>query len=101
MITGFRTETVQDVDAMWEADAAAEWERLNADDPNEEKLKNAAYELGNAREYMMDALDSIYEAAKEADGTDAYDKIMSLLNDLDDLKGEVYALKEELKGGHY
>ena len=26
----------QDVGAMWEADAAAEWERLNADEPVED-----------------------------------------------------------------
>ena len=89
----------QDVDFMIEAEAAAEWERLNADDPDEEKFKNAGRELGYAIDHMRDALDSVFDAAKEAENTDAYDKIMSLLNDLDDLKGEVYIMKEKLKEG--
>ena len=91
--------SARDVDLMIEAQADAEWERLNADDPDEEKFKDAGRELGYAHEHMVEALDSIYEAAKEADGTLAYDKIMSILNDVDDLKGEVYILKEKLKGG--
>ena len=35
----------QDVDAMWEADAAAEWERLNAPDPMENEMKEAAEQI--------------------------------------------------------
>ena len=89
----------RDVDLMIEAQADAEWERLNADDPDEEKLKDAGRELGYAHEHMVEALDSIYEAAKEVDGTLAYDKIMSILNDVDDLKSEIYILKEAMKGG--
>ena len=100
MITGFRTEPTQDVDAMWEADAAAEWERLNADDPEEEKIKSAGWWLSSAYDSVAEAMTSIGEAVKEADGTVAYDRIVSLLDDLSDLQTELYIMRDNMKEGH-
>ena len=98
MISGYGLST-REVDLMIEDQAAAEWERINADDPDENKFIEAGYELGNAYDYIGEAMDSIFSAAKEADGTVAYDKIISILDDLNDLQGEVMILKNKLKKG--
>ena len=100
MITGFRFEATQDVSAMWEADAAAEWERLNADDPDAEKMKDAAVTLDDVYDRIGDAMDSLSDAAKEVDDTGApYDKVISLLDALNDLQSEVYCLKLNFERG--
>ena len=99
MITGFRTEPTQDVDAMWEADAAAEWERLNAPDPDDGKLTDAAYYMGYGKDKIEEALDELATAAKRAEGTVAYDRIVSLIDALDDLSSEIHILKIKLEEG--
>ena len=99
MITGFRTEPTQDVDAMWEADAAAEWERLNEPDPDEDKLKDAADDFVTAYEHMCEAVQALYDAYKTVEGTIAEDKVASMMNDVEDLATEVSIMKNHLKEG--
>ena len=99
MITGFRTEPTQDVDAMWEADAAAEWERLNEEPEEAEEYREAASEMESACEELINAIDSMSDAAKEVNGTVGYDRIVSLMNDLEDIYSDILILKNHMKEG--
>lgn len=98
MITEFRTAPTQDVDAMWEADAAAEWERINDVPDYSEQYKEAALDMKEATDGISTAIDLLSEAVEAVKGTDAEDKIVSLLNDLDDLWTDIRIMAKELKG---
>jgi hypothetical protein len=89
----------QDVDAMWEADAAAEWERLNEPDPYEKQLRDAALDLSlaiepisKAEDYLMDAVADVSETPMEA-------KVAALLDSLEDLEYSIKALQEKYGKG--
>lgn len=97
MIT--REEPMQDVDAMWEADAAAEWERINEPDMDAERIKDAAELVNNAYDSMANAIQWLYEASKEAEGTLAEDKVISIMDDLEALHDDVLSLKIRMKRG--
>ena len=90
---------MKDAGWMWEQDAANQWERENADDAEEDKLKEAAYELSRAWEAMSDALDILATAAEKVEGTAAYDKVCSLIDDLDSLQTDVAAMKTLMRKG--
>lgn len=98
MITDFRTAPTQDVDAMWEADAAAEWERINDVPDYSEQYKEAALDMKEATDGISTAINLLSEAVEAVKGTDAEDKIVSLLNDLDDLWTDIRIMAKELKG---
>lgn len=99
MISGFRT--TQDVDAMWEADAAAEWERINAPDPNEKHYLDAASSLSVAINHMDKALDYLDDAANEVEGLPAEDRIRSLFNELEEIYDSIKSLQNQLRKGWY
>ena len=89
----------QDVDAMWESDAAAEWERLNEPDPYEKQLRDAALDLSlaiepisKAEDYLMDAVADVSETPMEA-------KVVALLDSLEDLEYSIKALQEKYGKG--
>ena len=86
----------QDVDAMWEEEAAAEWERLNAPDPYEKQMISAACSLDIAHDHLNKALDYISDALAELDETPMEKGIRELLDQLDDLNCSVVKIK-----GHY
>lgn len=94
-----RPEIGQDVDAMWEADAAAEWERLNAPDPYESKLIEAAGQLKEVSESLNKATDYLMEAQAELEGTPMEDVVGSAINDLEDVLCFVNELKDKYARG--
>ena len=98
---GMTGRTTLDAQAMWEADAAAEWERINEPDESEEKLKDAAELVGNAYDSMANAIQWLYDASKEAEGTIAEDRIKSVMDDLETLHDDVLSLKYRLKDGDW
>lgn len=99
MIGGFRTEATQDVDAMWEADAAAEWERINADDPYHDQMITAACALDISNDKLDKALDYIADALSAVDGTPMESVVRDLYDKLDDLKYSVSCLKDKYERG--
>lgn len=101
MITGFRSEPTQDVDAMWEADAAAEWERINTPTEEEEALKEAALSMTEAEDHMAEAIDLMLDAIKAAEGTVAEDRIVSLMDGLEDLRIEIKFLADKVRKGQF
>ena len=101
MITGFMAEPMQDVDAMWEADAAAEWERLNAPDDHEKEFDEAAMWLKKAIEELTSGIDKVLAASDCVQGLPCEDKILSYYNDLDDIAIDLKKLKKQLEKGWY
>ncbi len=100
MITRPETEW-QNVDAMWEADAAAEWERLNEEDANLEKCKQAEKTIEKVLDFIDSAKDYLIAAEEDADGLPITDRMASIENDLDNLWCDLNAIKKRLKKGDY
>lgn len=94
-----RMPMVQDVSAMWEADAAAEWERLNAPDKYHKQLVGAAASLDIAVDKLDKAMDYIADAVSEVDGTPMELTVRDLYDKLDDLKYTVSCLKDKYERG--
>ena len=101
MITGFRAEPVQDVDAMWEADAAAEWERLNAPDAHEKEYVEAAGWLKKAIEELTHGIDKVLAASDCVRDLPCEDKILSYYDDLEDIATDLNKLRKQLAKGWY
>ena len=101
MITGFRNEPTQDVDAMWEADAAAEWERINETTDDEHKFIEASYHLDKAWDMISEGFTALADAAGEAEGTVAEDRIVSIMNAIEDLSEEIRIMKEKMRKGRF
>lgn len=87
------------VQAMWEADAAAEWERLNAPDPCEKEMQKAAVDLRFATDLMDKAENSLYDALSELSETPMEDKVTSFLDDLQNLRIALQELAEKYGRG--
>lgn len=83
-----------DVDTMWETDAAAEWERLNAPDPAEREMKEAAESLQAALEKIDSGLDYIAEAVAALGELPMSNKVQSFLDDFEKLANGLEDLKD-------
>ena len=97
MITGFRTEPTQDVDAMIEADAAAEWERINDTYEIEKLVEAGKKNLDDALEEMNKAVYQLLGIEEDFSGTTLEDKIGSIRHDLDDLTVDLRAIKTDIE----
>lgn len=87
------------VQAMWEADAAAEWERINAPDPAERQMKKAADSLDVALDNLDCVLDWIADAVSKLEETPMADKVQSFLDDFENLSNGLKALKDHYERG--
>lgn len=85
----------QDVDAMYEARCAQEWEEINEEPEIPFHLVDS--ELNYAWGEMSDAYDRLAWACDYAEGHPVYYRIQSLLNDLENLQNEVKKLQKEVK----
>ena len=91
--------TWQDVDAMWQADAMAEWERLNEPDPFEKEMIKAAIYLKNAIENLDKAVDKIIEAQSELEGSPMEDVVGSYVIDMENLISNLKSLENNYERG--
>ena len=87
------------VQAMWEADAAAEWERINEPDPAEKQMKEAAGSLTKGLEDIDKGLDWLADAVSKLDETPMADKVQSFLDSLENLANELEFLKNHYERG--
>lgn len=87
------------VQAMWEADAAAEWERINAPDPAEREMKDAAESLQAALDNIDSGLDWIADAVSKLDELPMADKVQSFLDDFENLANGLETLKDHYERG--
>lgn len=88
-----------EVQAMWEADTAALWERLNAPDPYEREMHDAALDMRLAIEMLNKAEDYLADAVADLSGTPMEDRIQSFLNDLEDLHSDINYQKNKYERG--
>lgn len=89
----------QDVDAMWEADAAAEWERLNAPDQYSEILKEAAKEMPKAIKSLDAAIDNLSDVSAIYSETPMQAKVDSFIDSLEDILYGLMRMKERWERG--
>ena len=85
--------------AMWEADAAAEWERINEPDPAEKELKEAAKSIEIALDCIDSGLDWISDAVSKLDGSPMADKVQSFLDSFESLANNLEKLGEHYGRG--
>ena len=83
----------QDVDAMWEADAAAEWERLNAPDRYADMLKESAKDVKKAKSELEQAIDRLWDASSILSETPMQAKVEAFIDSIEDLKYELCRLE--------
>ena len=88
-----------EVQEMWEADAAAEWERLNASDPAELEMEQAAVEMKKGADLIDKAENALVDAVSRLDGYPMADRVESLLNDLMDLRVDIESLADKYERG--
>ena len=85
--------------AMYEREVENLWERITAPNPNMDKFTEASKSLATAYEYICHAMDSMYEAVKALNETEAEDRVTSMMNDLEDLQCDIDAMKNRLERG--
>ena len=81
----------QDVDAMWEADTAAEWERINdTAEPDEdvlESLQNAQDAIDNGCDWLADAIGNMEGDPMSYRLQSILDSVVSLAEELEKMRG--------------
>lgn len=87
------------VQAMWEADSAKIWEDLNAPDPCEGKLMEAAGSLQVAISHLDKATDWVAEAANDLMGTPMEDVVGSFTQQMEGILAELKQLREKYGRG--
>lgn len=87
------------VQAMWEADAAAEWERINEPDPAESQMKEAAESLEVALDKFNAGLDMVADAMISLADTPMQYKVGSCMEGIENLVSELGTLKEHYERG--
>ena len=87
------------VQAMKEAEDARIWEDLNAPDPAEKQMKEAAGSLTKGLEDIDKGLDWIADAVATLDETPMADKVQSFLDSLENLANELKFLKNHYERG--
>lgn len=87
------------VQAIWEADAAAAWEALNAPDPAERQMKEAAVEIEKGLKKINDGLDALADAMISLADTPMQYKVESCMEGIESLVSELGILKEHYERG--
>ena len=91
--------TAWQVDEMWEASAAAEWERINEADPAESRLKEAGAVLKSALELIGSGTLRLYDAVAILDETPMGDKVNSILESMEELETELKSMAQHYEKG--
>ena len=85
------------VDAMVEAAAAAEWERINEPDANDSRKNYAAEMLQAAIWQLCEIEDMIDQAADQVEGLPAEDRIGSFVEEIGDMRHGIGTLVDQLR----
>lgn len=88
-----------EVQALKEAEDARIWEELNAPDPYEKQMRDAALEMRLAIEQVGKAEDYLADAIASVSGTPMEYRVASLLDSLEDLEYSIKVLQEKYGKG--
>lgn len=89
----------QDVDAMYEAYVARQWEELNASPEDDfPEWGNAIECIESALKLLSKAEDELYEAAGHVEGSPEYDRIVSLAMSVSDLYDHILDQNQRMRG---
>ena len=94
-----RMPMVQDVSAMWEDDAEAEWERINAPDKFHDQMVDAACSMSIAVDKLEKARDFLADAITKVDGTPMESTVRDLYDKLDDIMYKISTTKDSYERG--
>ena len=87
------------IQAMYERDTEALWERISAPDPAEKQMKAASKTMIEGCEFLNIATDRLYEAVAELYETPMADKVESIVNQIEDLRIDLKMLAEKYGKG--
>ena len=97
---GWQTAVMeQDAGAMWLMDAENEWERLNEPDPFESQMKNASVGMKDSARLIGTAEDRLASAIRYLRNTPMEDRVISILNGIEDLCDELKQLAYKYERG--
>lgn len=82
-----------EVQALKEAEDARIWEELNAPDPYEKVLKNAATDLDKAVTEIRIVVDRLSDASSVLCETPMQAKIDSFIDSIEDIKYDLWSIK--------
>ena len=88
-----------EVQALKEAEDARIWEELNAPDPYEKVLKDAATDLSEAHTAFEALLDRLADASAVLSETPMQAKIDSFIDSLEDIKYDLWAIQMHWERG--
>ncbi|MBO6093417.1 MAG: hypothetical protein J6P40_07335 [Oscillospiraceae bacterium] len=91
--------TGTEVHEAWAAAALDAWEDLCADDPDAEKMEEAAENLEKALKLITDAIDELGLAEGTLYGTPMEQKVAEFMARLDDIYDEVRYMQEHYAEG--
>ena len=77
----------------------AAWNRLNAPDPAEKAMKSAAVSMTEAAGFLDISTERLMQAAEDLKGTPMQDKVISFVNQIEDLECFIRDLKNKYERG--
>lgn len=79
--------------------STAAWNRLNAPDPAEKQMKNAAVSMSEASGFLDIVTDRLMDAAEELKGTPMQDVMLSFVTEIEGTDGKLRELKKKYERG--
>jgi hypothetical protein len=84
---------------QWQDDPLEQWEQMHKLSPDQERMKDAADSMKEAITRLGECISWMDSAAFYVDGLPVADKIISMMNSMDDLQCEVEKLQKKLAEG--
>ncbi len=83
------------LDAMYEAESARMWEEQNME-PEIDRTAVAS-SLGEVWDLLSESHDKMASAADEAEGLPVYDRIVSMMDDIESMQAAVKRMRERIE----
>ena len=87
------------VQAMYERDTEALWERLTEPDPAADQMITASVSMAEGCEFLNIATDRLFDAVHELDETPMGDEVASMANEIEDLRIRLRMLADKYRKG--
>jgi len=92
-------QLAREVDALYEADVARQWEELNAlPEDKYPEWNDAIKSIEKALTHLAKVQDLLYEASNHVTGSSEYDRIESLATSVSDLYDHIVNQRQRMEG---